>query len=403
MSERYCPVSSKSVTDYIYDSRRLLDDPHGVFDEIRASGDVVWCPSMRRWLVLSKPAALSALQNPDLVVYDLFHAFERIQHGASVSLADLTRVCDWIPFLHDGPKHQRLRAFFARLLADIREDYLTAFSKVSQALLRGMAEAGRCDFATDYADRLHIAAIGDVAGFSAQDSAWLAENSSSQGSIDFAASVSEMQASDGRATKLLARVATLARHGSFPDRVGVNLTAAGLEDTPTSRIEAMTALLLLGRDTLAGTLTLGLADLLDRNSGCLTPQNWPNIDRMEEEFTRLSSPVQIVNRRATRPVQLAGQTVETGDLLVIFLPAANRDPGSFSCPHGYDADNENHMAFGASRHLCVGMPLSRAAIKIAVHGLAAIAQINALPGRLLDDSKNTRKFKSLPISIGVGQ
>jgi cytochrome P450 len=150
-------------------------------------------------------------------------------------------------------------------------------------------------------------------------------------------------------------------------------------------------------------LTLGLADLLDRNSGCLTPQNWPNIDRMEEEFTRLSSPVQIVNRRATRPVQLAGQTVETGDLLVIFLPAANRDPGSFSCPHGYDADNENHMAFGASRHLCVGMPLSRAAIKIAVHGLAAIAQINALPGRLLDDSKNTRKFKSLPISIGVGQ
>lgn len=396
------PTRSKATTDYIYDSAELLADPAAVFDRVRADGDLVWCPALRRWLVLSKPAATEALGIRSLQVYDLFRAFQRIAQRSGVDLTDLTRICDWIPFLHDGPRHEQLRAFFARVLADIQGDYLASIESSSRRLLGRLVEQGEGCFARDYADRLHIEALGCLVGFPETERAWIAAHSSSQGSIDFAASIPEMLAANARAGALLRRIARFLEAPEcqpFMKRIARHLAATGCGESPIHRLEALTALILLGRDTLAGTLSVGLAEMLDQNGGVLTSSSWRQPGYGVDELVRLSSTVQIVNRIATEPVWLAGQEIATGDLLMIFLPAANRDPASFTCPHAFAENRGAHIAFGARRHLCVGMPISRAAVEVALCHLAAIPEVRSMPGRVIDTSKNTRKFKNLPIRL----
>jgi cytochrome P450 len=395
-------MSSKKTTDYVYDSIQLLANPVAVFDQIREDGDVVWCPALRRWLVLSKPAAIKALSNPDLVVYDLFNAFRKIEEKSKKNLQNILRICDWIPFLHDGARHNQLRLLFAKVLTELQDDYLYTFERVSSTLLEQMLCKGKGDFAVDYSDRLHIETLGRLAEFSEEDSLWIAENSSSQGSVDFAASLGEILDANHRATVLLDRIEMLIKkhHDSkLIKMIHRQLVSAGIEDNLINRTGFMTALMLLGRDTLSGTLTVGLAHLFGQNQGELKPENWSDESWWLNEYIRLSSTVQIVNRVATKEVFLAGQRISKGDMLMVFPPAANRDPSSFSCPHSISDTNSNNIAFGTGRHLCTGKVLSRKSINIVLKHLSMLQNIKAMQGQKIDDSKNTRKYKNLPITL----
>ena len=400
-------MRSRRTTDYVYDRRTMLQNPEAAFERLRADGDVVWSATMRRWLVVSKAAAQAALAHPSLHVYDLFRNFDGIQRRTGVDLAALSRICGWIPFLMDGPRHAILRALFARILAEIREPYLEALEAASRDLLAAIAQRGGGDLARDYAERLHSEAIGRMLGFPAEARKWIAEMSSSQGSIDFAASVTEMRDASRRAGALLARleqlVAADAAH-PFMARIGAHLLGAGLDDNKQTRIECLTTLLLLGRDTIGGTLSLGLAHMLDARGGELSPADWHDGERLSgigDELIRMSSTVQISIRVAAEDLTLDGQHIGSGDMLMIFLPAANRDPVAFVAPDRMDARNAPHVAFGGGRHLCVGMALSRRIVAMALDHIAVLGTMRALPGRVFDESRNTRKYLCLPIALGA--
>lgn len=392
----------RPATAFVYDRQQMIATPDAVFDGLRAEGDLLWSGSMRRWLVLSRALALDVLRDPAFRVHDLFANFNVIEDRTGVDLADLKRVSGWIPFLHDGPRHAALREGFSRLLADLRPDYLVAFREASARLLRDMADAGEGDLASDYADRLHAETLGALGGFAPEDRLWLAQTTGSQGSIDFAASVREMIDVNARGGDILAR---LDRMTTSPDaaplmaRIGRAITAAQVPDTREHRLECLTALLLLGRDTLAGTLTLGLAHLLEAGGGVLRGEAAEVDGAFVDEILRLSSAVQIVLRVATRDLELGGHRIAAGEMVMIFPQACNRDPAAFRCPHGIDRQQTGHLAFGSARHLCSGLRLSREALGIALSQILSHTVIEARPGAVLDTGRNTRKFKALPVSL----
>jgi len=379
----------------------MLLNPDAEFDKIRCDGDVIWSKKLRRWLVLSKSAASDVLRDSNFIVYNLFDVFENIQTKTKVDLSDLSRICSWIPFLYDGDRHAALRAVFGRILADLKQDYLNEFKVASASLLADICTRGHGDLAGDYSERLHAETIGRLAGFAKQDRIWLAKTSASQGSIDFAASVQEMVDANDRAILLLDRldvlVKTLEKTQSFMNRLGKHLNDTGIPDTYGNRLDCMTALILLGRDTLAGTLTVGMGYVFDRSDGHLEAGAWGNPKEITDEFIRLSSTVQISIRVAHKDLVLSGQNIAKGEILMVFLPAANHDPQVFECPHTLQLNQPKHIAFGAGRHLCIGMPLSQSAIKIALTHLSEIKQINLMPGQEMDEGRNTRKLKKLPI------
>jgi len=90
-----------------------------------------------------------------------------------------------------------------------------------------------------------------------------------------------------------------------------------------------------------------------------------------EEVLRYRSPVQAVARFATREVEVGGQTVGEGDVVVAWVGSANRDPEAFEAPEQFRVDRapNQHFGFGRGTHYCLGAPLARMETRIALGGL----------------------------------
>ncbi len=76
---------------------------------------------------------------------------------------------------------------------------------------------------------------------------------------------------------------------------------------------------------------------------------------------RYDSALQLFERTATRPVEVAGVELEPGQKVAALLGAANRDPAVFDDADTFrvDRDPNPHVAFGAGVHFCLGAPLAR--------------------------------------------
>jgi pimeloyl-[acyl-carrier protein] synthase len=107
------------------------------------------------------------------------------------------------------------------------------------------------------------------------------------------------------------------------------------------------------------------------------------ISSAAEEILRFESPVQMTPRLAVEDGELAGRKVKSGDALLLFLGAANRDPVRFPDPERFDiarSDNR-HLAFGYGAHFCLGAALARQELRIALaHLLDRLPGLELAPG-----------------------
>ncbi|MHA6781599.1 cytochrome P450 [Pseudonocardia saturnea] len=86
---------------------------------------------------------------------------------------------------------------------------------------------------------------------------------------------------------------------------------------------------------------------------------WP---RAVDEVLRFDSPVQRTGRIVRRDTTVAGETLRRGQIVVIMLGGANRDPAVFTDPNRFDvgrAEAGEHVAFSSGVHYCLGAGLAR--------------------------------------------
>jgi cytochrome P450 len=90
-----------------------------------------------------------------------------------------------------------------------------------------------------------------------------------------------------------------------------------------------------------------------------------------EEFLRYDGSVQINHRSLLRDMTFGDVTVPAGDMIYVFLGAANRDPAQFSEPDRLDVTRppKHHLAFAFGAYYCVGATLARTEIKIGLRTL----------------------------------
>jgi cytochrome P450 len=87
-----------------------------------------------------------------------------------------------------------------------------------------------------------------------------------------------------------------------------------------------------------------------------------------EEILRYDTPEQMVARLTTQPTRIGDTTVPAGEVLLLMIAAANRDPEIFPDPDRFDHTRPvtagRHLAFGAGQHGCAGQVLARAEAEV---------------------------------------
>ncbi len=137
---------------------------------------------------------------------------------------------------------------------------------------------------------------------------------------------------------------------------------------------AQATLLLFGNSY---TTLDALAGLLARLAG--RPSLWQAarsgsipVAGLVEESLRLGPPTHLVLLRdSVREIVCPGGVIPEGARIVIPLERLNRDPACFERADEFEPDRSGppHLAFGAGRHMCVGLHLARAVIRIGVEAL----------------------------------
>ena len=121
-----------------------------------------------------------------------------------------------------------------------------------------------------------------------------------------------------------------------------------------------------------------------------------------EELVRWDASVQITARVALVDCELRGRPIRRGELLVAIMGAANRDPGLYPDPERLDITRapRQHFAFGRGVHFCLGAPLARLELQLAIGEL-----VRRFPGLRLAGEQvrrgtiTIRGFDALPLAV----
>jgi cytochrome P450 len=126
-------------------------------------------------------------------------------------------------------------------------------------------------------------------------------------------------------------------------------------------------LLFAGHDTTMAMIGLSVLTLLTHPAQRQDLEDHPEkIGGAVEELLRYLTIVQFgLGRVAKEDLEIAGQPIAKGDLVVVAMPAANRDPRVFDNPDEPDFDRKmtRHLAFGYGAHQCLGQNIARAELK----------------------------------------
>ncbi len=128
-----------------------------------------------------------------------------------------------------------------------------------------------------------------------------------------------------------------------------------------------TAILILnaGHEATVHSLGNGIKALLENNIRSELTANHV------EEALRFDAPLHMFTRYAVEDLEYNGIRLKKGELVGLMLGAANRDPARFASPDVFDATRETipHVSFGAGIHFCVGAPLARLEMEVALQVL----------------------------------
>jgi cytochrome P450 len=150
--------------------------------------------------------------------------------------------------------------------------------------------------------------------------------------------------------------------------------------SPEELVDTLLLLYLAGHETTVNLIGNGTVALLRHRDQFERLAADPSLDAgAVDELLRYDSPVQMSRRITVAEMEVGGETVAPGQMVLTLLGSANRDPGHWG-PTADDLDLARpganaHMSFGSGIHHCLGAALAR------LEGAEAIpALIRRFPG-----------------------
>jgi cytochrome P450 len=282
----------------------------------------------------------------------------------------------------EPPEHTRLRALVNRAFISRQVERLAPrIAALAHRLIDGFEAAGEADLISAFATPIPVAVIAELIGAPVEMAPQLLEWSHRMVAMYQFAVTREVEDSAASAAKDFAQFLRecIARRRADPrDDLISRLIEAESDGSRLTESELVTTCILLlnaGHEATVQGIGNGLKAMLEHRGA---PSANSSVDEaMVEELLRFDAPLHLFTRYALRDVEIAGIGLRQGDRIGLLLGAANRDPLVFAEPDRFDprrAPNP-HVAFGGGIHFCVGAPLARLELRVALNVL-----LQRLPG-----------------------
>lgn len=273
----------------------------------------------------------------------------------------------------EPPRHTRLRtlvlrAFTSRRIAGLAPDITALATELASAI-----PPGTSDLLTTFAQPLPVRIISRLLGVPEDMAPDLLRWSNAMVGMYMAGRTREMEDKAVQATEAFVaflRAYVEDRRARPADDLITQLIAAETEGEKLSTDELISTCILLlnaGHEATVHTIGNGVKTLLETGTplSTLSPEY---VESTVEEILRFDPALHMFTRYAYDEIEVMGHRFQRGDQVALLLAAANRDPGTWDQPDRFRPDRpvKPHATFGAGLHFCVGAPLARLELQIAL-------------------------------------
>jgi pimeloyl-[acyl-carrier protein] synthase len=399
------PHIDAAALGFVPRSGGLHRDPYGVYRRLRAAAPVCYRPEYHDWLLsryddvkgvmqdarfqFSDPAETKLLDDLDWAAVQSLPPSAQKLGLRQVKAIDLeSRFLD----VRHPPDHPRLRRLMQSCLATTATVSLRPMVQgLTDELLDRVQPRGEMEVVNDFAFPLAFGIICRVLG--------CPQERASEVRAWTRALIDGIDLNAGReqhARKLWAMMAFAQyMHGILTSKAQQPasdflsaLVAAHAQQqlTADDLLANSIVMLFAGHETSQNALGLAIRTLLHH------PQEWQQLCRQPEvirtavdELLRYDGPIQMRGHVALADVPIAGQLIKKGQRVRLLIGSANRDPEQFYHPERLDLRRQpnTHLEFFHGSHYCLGAPLARLELEVALSTLA-----RRLPGlQLLEGSE----------------
>ena len=273
----------------------------------------------------------------------------------------------------DDPRHARLRGIVARSFTPKQlQGVLDSVEVICAEVIDDMCEKGEVDLVEAISQPFPLLVICDMMGIPRSEFTTVLNATNvilGGGDPEFLAGKEFLPAlfeAGITLSTLMNELAAERRVNPTDDLTSKLVNAEGGDDmlTPDELASFFILLAVAGNDTTRTATSLGM-HLLGQNPD--QRRVWQDdiggvTATAVDEIVRMASPVTFMRRTVTRPLTLSGHDFDSGDRLIMFYGAANRDPRVFGDPERFDVrrDPNPHVGFGGpGPHFCLGAHLAR--------------------------------------------
>jgi cytochrome P450 len=361
----------------------VRQDPYPTYARLHEEGPLHYLDVDGKWAVwsiFSHAECSSIAKDPRLSAKRAKQMLLSLPLSRQAEFSELARMLGlWLIFM-DPPEHTRLRKLLNKGFSAAAVEALRPQAEaIVDRMLKPLENGSEVDLMSEFANPMPVRIISELLGVPQALHGTFVNASRAiavfRGNPN--RTVEEARAAQDaliELTEFFKKTVAERRRNKGTDLISllIDIEEEGEVLTEEELYAQCIALLFAGHETTRNLIGNGMYTLLKNPDQMAELREKPEIIRSAvEELLRYESPVQFTARVLKEDIEVCGQPIRKGWTVLCMLGAANRDPKQFKDPDRLDLKrlNNQHLAFSAGLHFCIGAQLARLEGQIAIMNL----------------------------------
>jgi hypothetical protein len=395
-------------------SDKILQDPYPTYARMHEEGPLHYVDvgKWAVWSIFSHSECSSIAKDPRLSAKRAQQMLLPLPFSRQAEFSELARMLGlWLIFM-DPPEHTRLRKLLNQGFSPAAVEGLRPqVEAIVDRMLKPFQHGSEVELMREFANPMPVRIISEMLGIPQElhDTFvnWSRAIAAFRGNPN--RTVEEARAAQDalvELTEFFRKTVAERRRNKGKDLISllIDIEEEGEVLTEEELYAQCIALLFAGHETTRNLIGNGMYTLLRHPHKTAELREKPEgIRAAVEEILRYESPVQFTARVLKEDIEVCGQRIPKGWSILCMLGAANRDPKQFKEPDQLDLKrlNNQHLAFSAGPHFCIGSQLARLEGQIAILNLVQRFPDMKLTGPRPEwaSTFGFRGLKSLPVIV----